>query len=410
MGRFFGNLEALGKPKPKQTLDIQLDPTQKKSGGLLLYIHVPFCQGKCPYCAFHSQSFNQVTFNWYMKTLAREIDLWSERLNRPTVQTVYFGGGTPNLLQPPEVDKIMGRLHKAFRLEPGLEVSMEANPDAASSASYFRSIMASGVNRVSLGVQSLEDDQLKLLGRSHSAKQAMAAVANARSAGLPNLALDLIWGLPGQRPRAWMDMLKGVAKSLRPEHISCYNLTIEPGTPLEKSHSQGALHLPRDSEQARMFVHGAEYLESEGYIQYEISNFARMGYSCRHNAGYWEGQSYLGLGPSAVSTIGDRRFTNPTYMDAYDAAVRGGFAGMEFETLDDATRLREYVMLSLRTAKGVSLAEYRKRTGRDLVSSKQSLMDTLYKNGLIRISHGHLRLTKNGMLVSNAIVERLLEE
>jgi oxygen-independent coproporphyrinogen-3 oxidase len=134
-----------------------------------------------------------------------------------------------------------------------------------------------------------------------------------------------------------------------------------------------------------------------------------MGYSCRHNMGYWEGRSYLGLGPSAVSTIGDRRFTNPSFMDAYDAAVRGGFAGLEFEKLDDAVRLKEYVMLSLRTSTGLSLAEYRKRSGRDLVSSRQQLMDALYKNGLIRLSHGRLRLTKNGMLVSNAITARLME-
>lgn len=409
MARFFGNLEALGKPKPKQSLDITLDPAQKKSGGLLVYVHVPFCRRKCPYCSFHSQTFNQVTFHWYMQALGREIELWGERLNRPEVQTVYIGGGTPNLLAPGEVERIMSRLRKSFRLESGLEASMEANPEAHASPEYFRALMGLGINRISLGVQSLDDGQLKFLGRGHSARQARDAFANARAAGLANLGLDLMWGLPGQRSRNWLETLKSVVKTMKPEHLSCYNLTVEPGTPLENTLQTGRAELPGDSEQARMFVHGAEFLESEAYLQYEISNFARMGYSCRHNMGYWEGRSYLGLGPSAVSTIGDRRFTNPSFMDAYDAAVRGGFAGLEFEKLDDAVRLKEYVMLSLRTSTGLSLAEYRKRSGRDLVSSRQQLMDALYKNGLIRLSHGRLRLTKNGMLVSNAITARLME-
>jgi oxygen-independent coproporphyrinogen-3 oxidase len=344
-----------------------------------------------------------------MQALGREIELWGERLNRPEAQTVYIGGGTPNLLAPGDIERIMSRLRKFFRLAPGLEASMEANPEALASPEYFRALMGLGINRISLGVQSLDDEQLKFLGRGHSARQARNAFANARAAGVANLSLDLIWGLPGQRSRDWLATLKNVVKTMKPEHLSCYNLTVEPGAPLENILKSGQIELPRDSEQARMFVHGAEFLESEAYLQYEISNFARMGYSCRHNVGYWEGQSYLGLGPSAVSTIGDRRFTNPSYMDAYDAAVRGGFAGLEFESLDGAIRLKEYVMLSLRTSKGLSLAEYRKRSGRDLVSSRQTLMDALYKNGLIRISHGHLRLTKNGMLVSNAITGRLME-
>lgn len=156
-----------------------------------------------------------------------------------------------------------------------------------------------------------------------------------------------------------------------------------------------------------MFVYGAEFLESQGYLQYEISNFARMGFLCRHNVGYWEGRDYLGLGPSAVSTLGGRRFSNSPYMDAYDAAVRGGFVGEDFEVLDRATQAREMLMLALRTTKGLSLKRFARLAGADLVKTRQRLVNALHKNGLIRISQGHLRLTKNGLLVSNSIVEKL---
>ncbi len=395
MARIFGESPSPGRKRPKARTGPP--PVVTTSKGLLLYIHVPFCRSKCHYCAFHSQTFNQITFDWYLKTLLSEIDLWGARLDSPKIQTVFFGGGTPSLIQPIQLDSIMDRLHKAFSIQKGAEISLEANPDSACATDYYRALLSLGVNRLSLGVQSLDDDDLIRLGRPHSSDQAFQAVNMARMAGFANINLDLIWGLPRQRSHQWLAQLKKAAE-LAPDHFSCYGLSIEPGTRFEQMSRQMDMELAPEKDLARMYVYGAEYLESLGYLQYEISNFARMGFTCRHNQGYWEGCDYLGLGPSAVSTIGGRRFRNSVYMDEYDASVRGDFAGQDFEELDRETRLREMIMLSLRTRKGMSLADYRKLSGSSLMKSKDKLIQALHANGLIRINKGRLMLTKNGML------------
>ena len=411
MGRIYGNLEALGirqEPSP-DPLDSLTPSGGKKPEGLLIYVHYPFCRSKCRYCAFHSQKWNGVTASWYRMVLMEEIRLWGERLKRPRVATVYVGGGTPSLMPLTEFQQLFDALGQAFSIEPGAEVTVEANPDSALDPSWFRALLSLGVNRLSLGVQSFDDQELSMLGRPHTATGAESAFGAARVAGFGNISLDLIWGLPGQRLGQWMANLRKAARDLRPEHLSCYGLTLERNTPMAKACEVGELVLPPEEEQARMYVHGAEYLESEGYLQYEVSNFARMGFSSRHNSGYWAGLDYLGLGPSAVSTLGTRRFSNPRYMDEYDAAVRGGFAGNDFEALTPETRAREMVMLSLRTTRGLDLAAYAAATGRDLLAERKSMIHALHRNHLIKISRGRLRLTTNGLLVSNSIIERLLD-
>jgi oxygen-independent coproporphyrinogen-3 oxidase len=378
----------------------------ERARGLLLYIHVPFCRSRCAYCSFHSQVMNEVTFSWYVKLLTQEIELWGRRLRHPTLATVYFGGGTPSLLSLDQVARIMDGLRKHFAFGERMEITFEANPESTQDVSWFRGLLSLGVNRLSLGVQSLTDKDLTRLGRPHNAAMAVSAYEQARRAGFANISLDFIWGLPGQRLKTWLDQLKTVAR-LGPEHLSCYNLTIEEGTPLHRQAQEVDLGLASDQEQGKMFIYGAELLESLGYFQYEISNFARMGFEAVHNRGYWEGRDYLGLGPSAVTTIGSRRFRNPLFMDEYDASVRGGVTGMEFEELDEPTRLKEWIMLSLRTSKGLDLVEHRKRAGFDLVKSYEKLVQALIHNDLARINRGRLRLTKQGMLVSNVIMERI---
>jgi oxygen-independent coproporphyrinogen-3 oxidase len=400
MPRLYGEIPA---PKAKK----QEPAPRASTRPILVYVHVPFCRSKCHYCAFHSQAFNQVTFAWYLKTLLAEIALWGHRLQHPRVTTLYFGGGTPSLFPLSALAQVMDALRANFAFEDGLEASIEANPDSACDVSFFRALLSFGFNRLSLGVQSFEDAHLALLGRPHNARQAVETFTLARQAGFGNVSLDLMYGLPGQRTNHWLEQLKSAVR-LRPEHLSCYGLTPEPDTRLTRSLELGEFVLPEEREQSRMFVHGAEYLESEGYLHYEISNFARMGFACRHNQGYWQGRDYLGLGPSAVSTIGSRRFTNPRWMDAYDAAVRGNFAGLDFEELDHETRLKELVLLSLRTVEGLDLKAYRKLAGRDLLKSEAALMQTLRQNDLIRVKKGRLSLTKTGMLVSNSIISRLI--
>lgn len=393
--------DAVGKKKSKAV---------KGEKGLLLYIHVPFCHTRCHYCNFHSQAFNQVTFTWYHKLLLEEIKLWGQRLKKPRLSTIYFGGGTPSLIPLQQLDMIMKALDKSFTLGPAMEVTIEANPDSAHDSSYFRALLSMGFNRLSLGIQSLNDVELQMLGRPHSAGMAMASFEAARQAGFGNIGVDFIWGLPNQRLKGWIDQLNTVV-GMRPEHISAYNLTIEPNTVMDKMTSEGSdFKLPPEQEQGRMFIYGAEYLESMGYMHYEVSNFARMGFMSAHNSGYWNGSDYLGLGPSAVSTIGRRRFNNPRYMDEYDAYVRGGLVGNDHEVLTERDLLAEMVMLSLRTSKGLDLAAFKKRAGYDLMKRQNQLITALHRENLVRISHGFLRLTKNGMLVSNVIIQRLAFE
>jgi oxygen-independent coproporphyrinogen-3 oxidase len=394
-------------PAPSGAAKSQGAPGDK---GLLLYIHVPFCRSRCHYCTFHSQAFNQVTFAWYHKLLLDEIKLWGARLKKPLLRTVYFGGGTPSLIPLTQLQQILQGLDKAFTFGPAMEVTLEANPDSATDVSYFRALLSMGVNRLSLGVQSLSDADLQVLGRPHSAAMAHSAYDNARRAGFGNIGLDFIWGLPGQRLKTWIDQL-AVVTSMRPEHISAYNLTLEPDTPMTAMCAEdGPLALPPDKEQSRMFIYGAEYLESMGYMHYEVSNFARMGFVSMHNSGYWTGADYLGLGPSAVSTIGRRRFENPRYMDEYDAYVRGGLVGADHELLSDGDLLKEMVMLSLRTSRGLDLKEFKEKAGYDLIKRQGKLITALHRENLVRINHGFLRLTKNGMLVSNVIIRRLAFE
>ncbi len=409
MGKIYGE-EVQVKPAFPDAVAQKKGKTVRGEKGLLLYIHVPFCHTRCHYCNFHSQAFNQVTFAWYHKLLLEEIKLWGKRLKKPRLATIYFGGGTPSLIPLQQLDTIMKALDKSFTLGSGMEVTIEANPDSAHDVSYFRALQSMGFNRLSLGMQSLNDVELQMMGRPHSAGMAMASYEAARQAGFANIGLDLIWGLPNQKLKPWIDQLSAVA-DMRPEHISAYNLTVEPNTIMDKMvGDEGDFKLPPEQEQGRMFIYGAEYLESMGYMHYEVSNFARMGFMSAHNSGYWTGTDYLGLGPSAVSTIGRRRFNNPRYMDEYDAYVRGGLVGNDHENLTDKDLLAEMVMLSLRTSKGLDLKEFKKRAGFSLMSKQRQLITALHRENLVRISHGFLRLTKNGMLVSNVIIQRLAFE
>lgn len=372
---------------------------------MLLYVHVPFCRKKCVYCAFYSEILDMGALESYCDALVREMRLWSGRLHRPRVSTVYFGGGTPSLLPGWALSRIMPELTKCFDVASEAEFTFEANPDSTVDEGYLRDLHGFGVNRLSIGVQSLSDADLALLGRPHLAQAAVSAYALARRAKFTNISLDFLWGLPGQRISLWLEELK-LAVKMQPEHLSCYGLTVEPGTPLEAMVESGETLLPEENEQARMFILGAEYLEAEGYMQYEISNFSRMGRQSRHNTGYWEGLDYLGLGPSAVSTLSGARHENPKDIKEYVMQAKKGTLGASAIALTDAELTREMVMLSLRTSQGLSLSAYRKRTGRDFLRENAPLIQGLRQNELIRISGGRLRLTKNGMLVSNVILSR----
>ncbi|MFW5490344.1 MAG: radical SAM family heme chaperone HemW [Desulfovibrio sp.] len=373
---------------------------------MLLYIHVPFCRSKCTYCAFYSVPLDMELLERYTDSVVREARLWGKRLNRPKIQTVYLGGGTPSIVPPWAMERIIRGVGEHFQLDKATEFSMESNPDSVDSAALGQ-LREMGVNRLSMGVQSLDDSQLKMLGRPHTAAQAVMAFRAARNAGFRNINLDFIWGVPGMRLGSWRKQMLAVTKELKPEHLSCYNLTLEPNTPLERRVQSGKLEMPADNEQARIFVHGAHLLEDRGYLHYEISNFARMGFFCRHNLGYWDGQEYVGLGPSAVSTVQDVRYENPKDIDAWDTQIRRNET-VQGEQLSKEVKTNEMVMLSLRTSRGLDLKRYKDLTGQSFTKQYGQILTALRQHDLIRITKAYVRLTKNGMLVSNAILERLL--
>ncbi len=371
---------------------------------MLLYVHVPFCRSKCDYCGFHSEIVSEEAREAYVSHLLREISFWGRKLKKPQISSVFFGGGTPSLLPARDLMDITRALRKHFKQDKDVEVSFECNPDSVADKEYARALKIAGVTRISLGVQSFDDKALTMLGRRHSAMQAINAFTMLRGAGFNNINMDLIWGLPGQRLKLWREQLK-FACELAPDHLSCYGLTVEDGTPLEHRCLSRELELPHEEELARMFLYGADYLESQGYLQYEISNFAKMGFFCKHNLGYWEGQDYLGVGPAAVSTISGERWENPTTVRHWVQTVENVQLGKNREPLDLPTRVKELVMLRLRTARGLRLKAYREITGREFTKQHNRLVRALHQNNLLRISKGYLRLTRRGMLVSDTIVE-----
>jgi oxygen-independent coproporphyrinogen-3 oxidase len=341
------------------------------------------------------------------RALAAEAAHYGKLLGKPSVKTVYLGGGTPSLLPSWAFERLVKNLRRNFTIPKDIEFTLEANPDSAVDKDLMRVWRQWGVNRVSLGVQSMSETDLVMLGRPHGVADVLTAVQRLRAAGIVNLSVDLIWGLPGQRLKTWMDTLKAAVR-LGPEHISAYGLTLEQGTPLAEIAADGTVTLPGEDEAAKMYVSGGDFLEEEGYLHYEISNFARMGFASVHNQGYWQGLDYLGLGPSAVSTLAGKRWENPKTVTEYAALAKRKAWGEGAHELTPEIRARELLMLALRTSKGMRLSEYKRLTGRDLVATEGKLLGALRQKDLIRIKSGGLRLTRQGMLVSNLIIGRFL--
>ncbi len=372
---------------------------------MLLYIHVPFCRSKCRYCAFYSEPVDETRLHLWADALLIDMRRRSEALGHPAVRTVFFGGGTPSLVPPVLLGTILDAITDCFVLDDDAEISMEANPDSLTDerAAGFR---AAGVNRVSLGVQALDDHLLKAVGRVHDRVCALRAFRALRRAKFDNVGIDLIWGLPGETPSGWKAQLLEVT-ALGPEHLSCYGLTLEEGTPLFRN--RASLALPDEEASAAMYEEGGALLEKAGYIQYEISNYARSGRMCRHNLGYWLGEDYLGLGPAAVSFLDGRRTSQPADLDVWLSAVRNKREAGMTETLGFRERAEELVMLRLRMTDGLRLEDYSALTGHDFVADNRFLIEELIRQKLAVLKDGHVSLTRKGMLISNAVIEQCFE-
>jgi oxygen-independent coproporphyrinogen-3 oxidase len=330
-----------------------------------LYLHIPFCIQKCPYCDFFSEEAGEANITDYPSLLKRHLTWAAEHGESQPIETIYFGGGTPSLLSPQAVADILQTANQVFDVSKNAEITLEANPGTVSqrSLSGYRN---AGVNRLSLGLQTCSDSQLALLGRLHNRKDGIAAYNWARQAGFDNLSLDLMFALPGQTPAALEEDLCNYLE-LAPEHLSCYGLTAEPGTPFQQRVSSGEMALPDEEFYADAFMLIHERLAGAGYEHYEIANYARDGYTCRHNLGYWQRRPCLGIGAGAHSFRNAQwgsRWEVPADLAAYRQALHDRQEPMRcLETFDDQSALHETIYLALRTRRGIADDELRHRFG-----------------------------------------------
>lgn len=379
---------------------------KKEYRPLGLYIHIPFCKSKCIYCDFYSLPDSGAQMDRYVSALCRQLKEIAQRTSAHEVDTVYFGGGTPSFLGAERLRQIMKTVRKHYRVAKHAEVTLEANPDSAGSWKTLRALRRAGFNRISLGVQSADDGQLKALGRPHTFAEAEAAVAAARRAKIRNISLDLIYGLPGQTMESWRETLEKAA-ALEPEHLSCYGLKLEEGTPLFKT--QDTLDLPGDDLQADMYLWAVRFLAERGWEQYEISNFARPGFASRHNLKYWRLEEYAGFGPGAHSDFGDVRYAYVRDLDGYCRGVAEGADMLsESERIPPRARDLEYLMLGLRLVQGVERREFEDRF-RLPFAPIQAVLEAFRGTGHAAEAQGRWHLTPEGFLVSNQIIGQVLE-
>ena len=380
-----------------------------------LYLHIPFCEHKCIYCDFYSISpresadRNEGLIRRFLDALKREIGLRSrdERF-KASYETVFFGGGTPSLLSPSAIDGILDVLAGSFSIERDAEITLETNPGTVD-LQKLKAFRAIGVNRLSLGVQSFYDDDLQFLSRIHSSRQAKESIRDAHQAGFQNVSIDLIFALPSQTRDRWESNLRQ-AVELNPTHLSCYSLILEPNTPLFRMVESGQVTLLSVEQDAELYEHTIHFLGTQGYEQYEVSNFAKPGFKSRHNGNYWNHTNYLGFGPSAHSFWSTaqsggapKRWWNLANVTGYaERLERGNLPVAGEEELTTEQLIEEEVLLGLRS-EGVDAAGFPRKFGRDLMAEHRPKIDALISNGMAIVKDGKIRLTAKGYLVCDEI-------
>lgn len=362
-----------------------------------LYIHVPFCVAKCAYCDFYSLAGRLEQRDAYVHRLLADLQRQALQCRQYVVDTIYFGGGTPSLLGGKRIAHILDAIRSQYPIAPDVEITVEANPDSMTEE-FLTTSHAAGVNRLSMGIQSAHDDELKAIGRIHTFAQAQAAFAAARKAGFENISVDLMYALPGQT----MDRLEqsiDALLALQPEHLSCYGLTLEPHTPLGRKNPR----LPDEDTQADMYLMLCQKMDDAGFLHYEISNFAKQGFHSRHNSRYWEQSSYLGFGPGAHGDFAGIRYEIPRNFTAWLA----GIAKPQGEDNEAIDRAAEYIMLSLRTAHGFDAQYFEQTFSQDSKPVAQAL--AALPEQYIRQTDSRWHLTDAGFLISNAIIVAALD-
>lgn len=384
---------------------------------LELYIHLPFCRSKCLYCDFASWAGQDAHMDAYVGDVLLEAQARAEELGAiAPMSTAFLGGGTPSILAAPLLQKLLEGVQALFPLAQGAEFTSEANPGTIT-AEWLDIAVACGVNRLSLGMQALQPELLRTLGRIHDFRQVEQAVRMAREAGLQNISLDLMFGLPGQTLAMWQETL-AAALSLHPQHLSCYGLIPEEGTPLMNQLASGTLKLPEEDVERQMYDNCLKILQAHGMEQYEISNFALPGRACQHNLGYWRQIPYLGLGASATSMLpcsgpetAYTRQTNPRSIASYRAMIRAeSWQQRDVERVSPAEARFETMMLGLRTTAGVSEKEFERMHGMVLQACYGSRLAALQNRGLLEHADGRWFLTRRGMDIQNSVLVELMDD
>jgi oxygen-independent coproporphyrinogen-3 oxidase len=376
-----------------------------------IYIHIPFCERKCIYCDFYSVE-NLNLIDRFTESLLKEIEIFSieaDFFNDSIFDTIYFGGGTPSLLEPAQIEKILSKLSQSFKISSNPEITLETNPGTVDKRKLleFKNL---GVNRISFGVQSFFDDDLKFLGRIHTGEDAFKCVNDSFEVGFENVSIDLIFGLPGQTVEKWLENLK-FAVSLNVPHISAYNLIVERGTPLHELFSLGKVQIPEDEIQAQLYERTIDFLENAGYVHYEVSNYAFEGFECRHNLKYWQYENYIGFGPSAHSFWINKRWWNFANLNKYiNALDLGKIPVANFEILDEEKMIEEFIYLGLRS-KGINVARFKGKFGFEFVDGDiKDEIEELERAGYITIEDDFIKLTPKGFLLCDEIVLRLISK
>jgi oxygen-independent coproporphyrinogen-3 oxidase len=368
-----------------------------------LYIHVPFCASICNYCNFNRGLFDAGLKDAYVSAVLDEIAAAADEPAQAGADTIFFGGGTPSLLEPAEVAAIVGRCRQSFDIRPDAEVTLEANPETVT-VERLDGFRRAGINRLSFGVQSFRDEELQRLGRLHSAARAREAVATARAAGFDNISLDLMMWLPQQSVADWLSSVDDLI-AVGPEHASLYLLEIYPNAPLRDTMARGGWSVAPDDDAAEMYLQGMERLDAAGYVQYEISNVAKPGLESRHNLKYWSDGEWLGFGPGAHSTRDGARWRNLSAVADYISAVRSGTSLVaEHRILSRRDALEEALFTKLRLARGIDVNLVRSDYGVDVWEQFGEELQPFVEGGLLIYDGGGLRLTRPGMLLANEIM------
>lgn len=374
---------------------------------IALYIHVPFCRRKCPYCSFVSYDYREADIPLYLSTLKNEL---GRRAGGECISSIYFGGGTPSLLPSEHIGDLLSTTSSLFTVNKAAEITIEANPGTISQR-YLTAIRQLGVNRLSLGVQSMNNTELRLLGRIHTGEDVREAVRFARGSGFENLSLDLIYGLPGQTLADWQHSLDEVM-AMEPEHLSLYALTLETDTPMWQAIKEGSLPDIDPDLSADQYELAEDLLAAHGYRHYEISNWALAGRECRHNQTYWQNWPYLGIGVAAHSYLEGHRLANTKSLDEYLADFSGNSspAPEMDEKISPELELAETVILGLRLCEGIDMDKMQRRFSLDVLAHYRRQLEAMVAAGLLEQTDRHIKLTRRGRLLSNEVFWRFLPE